>query len=452
MALSFLPELLISILTLLVIYLYIKSWRSRNPLRPKDWPVVGMLPSLLGNLHNFHDQLTVLLAASGYSHKAQGPVATGMRFFVTCDPANVRHIFTTNHANYPKGEEFAEIFDVVSDSLFTVDGESWRQQRGLFQSVVGNPRVLESMASCCRDKVVNGLLPFMARMASTATPFDMQDLITRLVFDLTATPVFGVDPGFLSPDMPSMRVSDAMDTVMEVGLFRHIVPASCWKVMRRLNICTERKLAMARMLLHGFVREMLEKRRAMSPNLHEVAAVDILSAHTQYSDGFLLSKILISYMIAGRDTVATALPWVFYSLAKNPHAVSAIRNELASIAYREGTRSVAFFKPEETKSLVYLQAALFETLRLYPPGPFERKAVLDDDMLPSGHKVYSNETILISIYAMGRMERAKTAMSTSQKGGSPRMKPSCGMCHPTSSWPSTQDQGCARAKTSPLRR
>ncbi|KAL6659163.1 hypothetical protein ACP70R_003203 [Stipagrostis hirtigluma subsp. patula] len=399
-----LPELVISTLALIVMYFYIKSWRSRVPLHPIDWPVVGMLPTLYNMLHNFHDQLTVVLAASGCNFKAQGPVASGMRFFVTADPANVRHIFTTNHANYPKGEEFAEIFDLVSGSLFTIDGESGRQQRGMFQCLLSDPQLLALMASFCRDKVVNGLTPFLTHMASAATPFDMQDLITRLVFDLTVTPIFGMDPGCLSTDMPSLDVAAAMDTDMEVALFRHIVPSSWWKLMRRLNIGPERKLAVAHTRLHGFVREMLQKRKTRSANLDEVDAVGILSAHPQCGDGFLLSKILIAYMIAGRDAVATALPWVFYNLAKNPHVVSAIRNELVSIAYRDGTGSVAVFRPEETKSLVYLEAVLLESLRLYPPAPVERKTVLDDDVLPSGHKVHSDETILISIYAMGRME------------------------------------------------
>ncbi|KAL6590961.1 hypothetical protein ACP70R_050143 [Stipagrostis hirtigluma subsp. patula] len=174
--------------------------------------------------------------------------------------------------------------------------------------------------------------------------------------------------------------------------------------MRRLNIGPERKLAMAHKQLHGFVRDMMEKRKSRHNDLDEMAAVDIISADPQYNDDLLLSRTLINYMIAGRDTVGTALPWIFYNLAKNPHVVSTIRNELASIAYGESNSSVAFFEAEATKSLVYLEAALFESLRLHPPGPIERKAVLDDDELPSGHKVHSGETILISIYAMGRME------------------------------------------------
>lgn len=393
----------------LVLSLYVRFWRSRNgPLRPVDWPIVGVLPALISMLHNLHHEVTVILAASGCNFKAQGPVGSGMRFFFTADPANVRHIFTSNHANYPKGEELAEIFDIVSGSILTVDGEACRQQRGMFQTVLSNQRVLELMFRCCRHKVVHDLLPFLARMESSGTPFDMQDLMTRLIFDLTATPIFGVDPGCLSTMMPSMHVSAAMDTVMEVGLLRHTVPTSCWKVMRQLNIGPERKLAVAHTLLHEFITEMMVKSKARcSDPAGEIAAMDIISGDPAYSsDEAMLRKILINYMIAGRDTVGTTLPWVFYNLAKDPRVVSGIREELAHIASLKasGTKNMVFFEPEETKDLVYLQAALFETLRLYPPGPFERKMVLADDVLPSGHRLCSGETILISIYSMGRME------------------------------------------------
>ncbi|CAO2175892.1 unnamed protein product [Urochloa humidicola] len=404
------------ICTLLVASLcciYIKFWRLRYPLclYPMDWPVVGMLPSLVTRIHNFHDQLTAVLSASGCNFKAQGPVTTSMRFFITSDPENVRHISTSNHPNYPKGEEFADIFDIISDTIFTVDGEVWCQQRAMFQSVLSNPRLLALMASCCRDKVVNGLVPFLTHMGSTGTPFDMQDLITRLVFDLTATPIFGVDPGYLSSSMPSTHVATALDAIMQVGFFRHTVPASFWKVMRCLNIGPERKLAVARTVFHGFVREMAEKTKTRCADLDEALAMNIISSDPLCSDDFLQSKLLIFLMIAGRDTVGTTLPWVFYNLAKNPGVVSCIRKELAPVASLKatalassGSRNMVFFDPVETKGLVYLQAALFESLRLYPPGPLERKVVLADDVLPSGHQLCSGETVVISIYAMGRME------------------------------------------------
>ncbi|XP_044970952.1 noroxomaritidine synthase 1-like [Hordeum vulgare subsp. vulgare] len=417
---SFSQELLISTLAIILVSmytLYLRSSRSKGPaVLPTNWPIVGVLPSLVANLHNLHDYLAVVLAGSGHNFRATGPPGTGMRFFVTCDPANVRHIFTSNHANFPKGAEFAAIFDIAGGSFFTTEGEPWRRQRTRAQRVLSNPRLVATMTACCLDKVENGLLPVLMHMATTATPFDLQALTTRLVFDITAAPLFGVDPGLLSSDMPPMDAAVAMDTVMEVALFRHIVPATGWKVMRRLNIGPERKLAAAHTVLRGFVAEMMERRKmkehAAAGDEEAPSSVDILSSYIddpdyQQNDG-LLHATLINYMIAGRDTISTALTWVFYNLAQNPRVMSVIRNELSPIASRkaasDSSSTMVIFEPEETKSLVYMRAALQESLRLHPPVPIERKTAVASDVMPSGHVVHAGDTLLISLHSMGRME------------------------------------------------
>ncbi|EOX98196.1 Cytochrome P450-like protein [Theobroma cacao] len=45
---------------------------------------------------------------------------------------------------------------------------------------------------------------------------------------------------------------------------------------------------------------------------------------------------------------------------------------------------------------------IYETLRLYPPVPFEIRKPTQPDTLPSGHHVDQNTRILICTYAMGR--------------------------------------------------
>uniref|UniRef100_A0A0E0BQB1 Cytochrome P450 n=1 Tax=Oryza glumipatula TaxID=40148 RepID=A0A0E0BQB1_9ORYZ len=411
MALSLTPslqDLLVSSLMILLVLLYIAYWRSKyQSLFPVDWPIVGLLPTLVANLHRLHDKITEYLAASGHSFTGNGPAASNMRLFVTCDPDNVRHIFTTNHDNYPKGHEFAEIFDIMAGAFFTMDGELYRRQRAKTHSILSDPRMVASMASSCVDKVRDGLLPLLTSMASTRTPFELQDLATRLMFDVTAMPVFGVDPGRLSPDMPSMHASAAMDTIMEVALFRHTMPMSCWKAMRRLKIGPERKLAAAHAALDVFVSEMMEKARKQEAAPSSMS-MDVLSSYINDPEYVgLLHSILITYMVAGRDTVGTTLPWFFYNLAMNPRVVSGIREELAhniATSTCNGDGVPMMFSPEDTKSLVYLHAALFETLRLYPPGWIERKTVVADDVMPSGHEVRAGDAVLISIYSMGRME------------------------------------------------
>uniref|UniRef100_M8AP57 Cytochrome P450 86A1 n=1 Tax=Aegilops tauschii TaxID=37682 RepID=M8AP57_AEGTA len=395
------------LLVLPLYYLYSKaSCRSKNTaVLPTNWPILHMFPSFVANLHKMNDYFTLVLARSGHNFRAHGPPGTGMRFFVTCDPANIRHIFTTNYTNFPKGVEFAAIFDIMSGGIFTIDGEPARRQRTKNKSVLSSPclvarieawsrdkvennlllffthmaststsfnmqELMSRIEAWSRDKVENNLLLFFTHMASTSTSFNMQELMSRLMFDLAAMPLFGVDPGLLSLDMPPMEAAVAMDTVMEVAYFRVVVPASCWKLMRRLNIGPERKLKAA------------------------------------HKDD-MFNALTISYMIAARDTVGTALTWIFYNLSQNPNIVSIIRNELSPIASRKvaaNPDAMVIFEPDETKSLVYLRAVLYETLRLYPPAPLERKMVAASDIMPSGHEVHAGDTILISLHSMGRME------------------------------------------------
>ncbi|GJN27651.1 hypothetical protein PR202_gb15692 [Eleusine coracana subsp. coracana] len=368
-----------------------------------------MLPSLVLNLHRFHDYATTVLAAAGGSFEARGP--PGLRFLMTCDPANARHIF---------GEEFASFFDAMGCSFFNVDGESWRRLRVKAQRVLGDPRLLGFMARWCRDRVETGLLPLLMHMVENNTPFDLQDAFTRFAFDMTARPLFDVDTGRLSLDMPPMDVPDAMDAVMEVGFFRHTVPAPCWRLMRRLGIGPERRLATAQPVLRRFLTEMVKTRKKKSEqtSCYRAAAVeddDMVSKYLndpEYVDEGgepreLLYATLINLMVAGRDTVGSTLTWLFYNLIRYPRVADAIRAELAPIVASRATddgSTMVVFEPEETKPLVYLHAALFESMRLYPPVLYERKEALDDDVLPSGHRVCAGDKILISLYAMGRME------------------------------------------------
>ncbi|GJN27649.1 hypothetical protein PR202_gb15690 [Eleusine coracana subsp. coracana] len=420
---------------LLPLYYYLVFFRNRKstsnePQLPTDWPLVSILPSLLiSNLHRIHDHMATVLAAAGGSFDVRGP--PGLRFFVTCDPANTRHIFVSGFGNYPKGEEFASFFDVMGDSFFNADGESWRRQRVRVQRIMVDPRLQSVMARCCRDKVETGLLPVLAHMAGKGASFDLQDVFARFSFDMTAKPVFGVDTGRLSVDMPPMDVSNAMDAVMEVGFFRHTVPAPCWRLMRRFRIGPERSLAAAKPVLRRFVDEMLERRKKLKGGViikedHTAGSraapdVDIASNYVddpEYVDERgkpreFLYATLINYMVAGRDTVGTTLTWLFYNLVKHPRVADAIRAELAPIVAARKLKPAAaadttmvVFEPEETKPLVYLHAALFESMRLYPPAPIERKEALADDVLPSGHRVRAGDTLLIPVYSLGRMESA----------------------------------------------
>ncbi|KAK1372297.1 hypothetical protein POM88_028490 [Heracleum sosnowskyi] len=59
---------------------------------------------------------------------------------------------------------------------------------------------------------------------------------------------------------------------------------------------------------------------------------------------------------------------------------------------------------EEVDRLIYLKAALFETLRLYPSVPEDSKHVISDEILPDDTVVSAGSSIKYSIYSSSRMK------------------------------------------------
>ncbi|KAL5217486.1 hypothetical protein ABZP36_018170 [Zizania latifolia] len=400
-----------SILCCFIVYYRHLQSKKKSPSEPTEWPVMGHLVELIANLHRFHDWATDVLAGTYHSFEARAGL-TGVRFFVTCDPANVRHIFTSNFANYPKGDEFAEIFDVFGGGIFNADGESWRRQRALSQLHMAGPRFRAFSARCSRDKVDKSLLPFLAHVADAGSRCDLHDLFLRLTFDLTCTLVFGVDPGCVGIGLPVIPFARAMDDALETLFLRHIFPMKCWKLMSRLEVGQEKKMAVARRTIDVFVGEIVAKRRAEKLREGISDSADMLSSFICDDDGndVFLRDTTVNLLLAGRDTTGSALSWFFYVLSKNPRVEQKLLDELAPIASRKdagggGGDGMVVFDASELQALVYLHAALCECLRLYPPVPFEHKAVVAHDVLPSGQEMKPGDKILVFSYSMGRMER-----------------------------------------------
>lgn len=382
------PELLLSVLCLLLFLLH-RHRKTRGELT--NWPVVGMLPGLAVNLHRLHDLATEILVHSGCTYLFIGPWFSGMKLLITCDPANVNHVFNANFHNYPKGHEFSEMFDLLGDGIFNADDESWRSQRKKAQLLMAHPKFRSFAARCIRDKVDKSLLPLLENVSEQGKIVDLQDIFLRLSFDITCNMVFGDDPASLTPNFTVVPFSKAMDDAMNVIMLRHAFPATWWKLMRLLNVGFEKRLAEARLVIDDFIAGSISKRKQES-----VGSDSLLKAYIEYTEAGnektankFLRDTTLNLMLAGRDTIGVALAWFFYLLCKNPDVEERLLEELRRGEAGEG---------------VYLHAALCEALRLYPSVPFEAKGVVTEDTLPSGDTVKPGMQVLFSTYTMARIE------------------------------------------------
>jgi cytochrome P450 len=112
----------------------------------------------------------------------------------------------------------------------------------------------------------------------------------------------------------------------------------------------------------------------------------------------------INLLAAGRDTIGSALTWFFWIVATHPFIEAKILEEIKeNLPSRKDNWK--YLQVEGLNKLIYLHGVICEVLRLYPPLPFEHKSSLKSDVLPSGHKIKPNTTILYSLYSVGRMEK-----------------------------------------------
>uniref|UniRef100_A0A5K1FZ90 Uncharacterized protein n=2 Tax=Nymphaea colorata TaxID=210225 RepID=A0A5K1FZ90_9MAGN len=385
------PELWLSLFLFFIFKLYFKQ---RN--KPVwSWPLLKSVPSVLANSHRLHDWLSGLLAAGGGTLMFYVPA---MQAVVTSDPRNIEFILKSNFENFPKGKEFSKVFSkLMGSGIFNSDAESWKVQRKIANVHIHSKLFRQFMARTTQDIVETQLIPILKRCAQSPSPIDLQDILLRFTFDATCTAVFGENPRCLSPDLPSVPFAEAINEAMEAIVFKYVLPASWWRTLRWLNLWKARKFSEAIVVIDEFVARQIKLRKE-----EEVRGGDLLSIYAEKSDEVtFLRDTAVNFLIAGRDTSGTALSWFFWNLANHPHVEAKILEELREVL-REKTRES--LKPDDLDKLVYLHAALSESLRLYPSVPIGQKGVIKEATLPSGTVVKPGMVIFYLIYAVGRME------------------------------------------------
>ncbi|CAI0454872.1 unnamed protein product [Linum tenue] len=392
-----------------------KMKKNKSPSSIPNWPLFGMLPSLLWNLPRLHEFVTDILKLNGGTFVFKGPSFTNLNFILTSDPANVHHIVTNNFSNYPKGPELKAIMAPFGDVLFNSDGDSWKTKKDIVLSLIKTAGFERLLMTTLRHKLADSLIPVLDHHAARnhddgGVVLDLQDVMKRFMFDLTCLLFLGIDPECLSTSFPRVPCAEAFDVLEEAVVYRHCVPKWVWKLQRWLHVGWEGKTVKAEECLNGFVEErirvkMVEKRAKNYDFLMKLIVETERLMGDCYSSKFV-RDIVVSSMVAGRDTIAVALSWFFWLVATNPGVEDKILEELDRVVITQtaGEKEVIFSSIEELNKMVYLHGAISETLRLYPSVPYEPKQSLKDDVLPSGHIVGRNTRVLVSIYSMGRME------------------------------------------------
>ncbi|MEJ7602675.1 MAG: cytochrome P450 [Kofleriaceae bacterium] len=303
------------------------------------------------------------------SQRTYGDVFTfrapgGGAFVIVADPTLVKSVFAADPDVLLAGVGNATILEPMlgQHSLLTLDGAPHLRQRRLLLPAFTGER-MQAFASVMRSITEASFARW-----PVGQPFAIHTMMQSITLDVILQTVFGVganDHGALRRDLVALLEIAANPRFLLLGLLR----------LDPLRVPFLRITRLKRAVDQALYRMIAERRR--KPR----GTTDVLEMMLQARDdqGQPMTDVeirdeLVTLLLAGHETTATTLAWIFDQVLAHPPVLARLRTELA--AGREE----------------YLDAVIRETLRLRPIVPLVGRHVakpyqLGRWMLPPGTQI-----------------------------------------------------------------
>lgn len=329
-------------------------------------------------------------------------IGFGGAFFSVVSPSCLEHILKTNASNYVKGKLVKSFHELMGKAVFTTDGEEWKFHRKIVTSIMGRDTVMYG-AKLLQSKLLQVEAHLLAKEGES---LDFQNLAQKMIFDVFVQLTFGVDLGLIDVNN---KVFSSDDDIFEdfTRAFDELLDCTharfddlFWEIKQRFHLgASERKVVQCQRVIDRFAFGVIERTRRQ--NRREIDQEDVLSRFIQYArekGGYdpsdqQLRDFVMTLVMAGRDTTAAALSWIFWELSRHPAYVDLIREEVDLACQDE-------FSFETTKKLPMTWAVVMESLRLHPTAPESFRFAQDQDTLPDGTNIPAGALVMFSPYSI----------------------------------------------------
>lgn len=319
------------------------------PPGPRQWPVVQLLwwirqpiPFMEECTRQFGDCFTVRF-----------PVA-GQEIIFFSDPVAIKEIFTGDAENFRAGEANAIVRPLLgNNSLLVLDGTQHARERRLMMPPFHGERMQvygEEMRAIA-DRSIDAW--------PLETPFPIHTFMQGITLDVILRTVFGLDES-----EPLLQLRDRLIRLLSKATRPYLLlpwfqidlgPYSPWGRQVRL-----------RKEIDTLLFTIFAERRAEGSAGRQDILTMLLDARDEdgqpLSDHHLRDEML-TLLIAGHETTATSLSWIFSRILPRPDVMTKLQAELQAVV---GTGPVT---PKHVSQLEYLDATIKETLRLNPIVP-----------------------------------------------------------------------------------
>lgn len=322
---------------------------------------------------------------------------------LTQDPANVKAVLSSQFQDFGVGSRRAEAFEpLIGHGIFTADGTAWERARKLVRPSFGRGQLDDML------RFESHIQNFLAKLPVGGQAVDLQPLFSSLALDVSTDLLFGEPTNLLGSSKAASAgkaFANAFDRGQKSIIDTFVLGSLAWLNPRS----TFKKDAR---IVHDFMTKYVDK--ALSAQDGKIQKQQDKSAKYSFvaefskmtTDRSLIRGGLLNLLLAGRDTTASLLSALFFTLAKRPDVYKKLTEEIGSVLpHRDQTPDL-----EQLRSMKYLRGCINEALRLFPPIPRNSRQALRDTTLPVGGGIDGTEPVFIpkgtqvgwQIYSMHR--------------------------------------------------
>ena len=356
---------------------------SKSPPGPGARPPLDDLRTLRDGPHAF-----LLQIARQYGDIVRYPVGP-LAAYLVVHPDGVKHVLQDNAKNYSKDTfQYNLLSSITGRGLLTSDGDFWFRQRRLAQPAFHRQRIAGFAG--LMTAYAEAMLARWEGFAARGEPIDVAAEMMHLALQIVGKALFSIEIGSEADELAQSTLV-VLDHIVGRAKTFGMVPQ--W-LPTPGNLRYRKALA----VLEAAVGATIAQRRHDPGAASDLLAMLMSARDAESGEGMTdrqLRDEMMTVLIAGHETVASALAWTWYLLATDPAAEAKLHAELTAVL---GGRTP---QVDDLPHLRYTQAVFEEALRLYPPAwIITRKALADDVIL--GCRVPANALVVTSPYVTHR--------------------------------------------------
>ncbi len=269
------------------------------------------------------------------------------------NPDHVRQILSQAHPEFTKHlYDYRVLAQAMGKGLVTNDGDAWARQRRLMQPMFHH-KVVSTF-----DQAINAYTRLLAtrwHALKAHQPVALEREMGRVTFQIVAATLFGSEI--------DEHASEMVD-ILDVLNINTKTPAAFFTLYPWVPTAHNRHVKRVMGRLNYIVYKIINGRRGSGTATPDLMN-RLLSARDETTGAGMeeaqIRDEVVTLLLAGHETSATALQWIFYMLSQYPDVEAQLLHELEQVLC--GNPACA----GDLVRLPYLKQVVQETMRLYPP-------------------------------------------------------------------------------------